>query len=806
MTGLLHDLRDAVRTYRRNPGFAAAAIATLALGIGGNAAIFSIVDRLVVRPLPFPHSDRLVRVRNTVIAPGGQLYKPQVLPPHWAAISQGTRSFDRAFAELPERLTWIGGESPISFEGERVSAKTFQTLGVTPALGRLFTAREETLGDQSRVALVSDQFWRTRLGGRTDVLGSPLRLADQTGTIVGVLPPGFRFPYASDVWRPLTVDPAGKRDLFVVARLAPGVRLEAARTEMNDLARRLEADGPVFLKGRGIDVTPLQDYLVNGEQRIPLVLMASVGFLLLLGCANLGALSLARSIERQREMGIRAALGEGRGRQLRRALCESLLLSVAGGIAGLVLASWVGSPMTTLLPRAFLEDLPLSPHDTAPAVLLFAIGLSCLTGLLFGIVPVWNSAKNDPISALRGAGRSTSLAAGSRRALSAVVATEIALATLLLGGAALMLANFADRQSRDLGLRPDHLFSAEIPLRNASGDSAQRRSQLVPQILRSISGIPGVASAAVATANPFSERRWGVGVAPEGRNLDPTRDLSTVNLRLVSSGLFRTFRTPLLAGRDILDSDRPDTPAVTVISRHLARRLWSRTNAVGQRLARRRPDGTLTGMTVVGVVGDIRDSGDLTDTIYIPYAQVSELETAETIYLMVRGASSSDAWAHELPRALTRVDSRLGIADSGFMDGFYADSLRQNRVGTSVLGFFALFGLLLASVGVFAIVSFVAFQRRFEIGIRIAVGASPGEVGLLVLRHGLFLAAAGAAAGFPLALAANRLLQAALPDFSMRPMLCAAVAASLILVATAASAFPARRAARLDPLVALKSE
>jgi predicted permease len=806
MKGLGQDFRDALRVFRRNPGFAVAAVATLALGIGGNAAIFSIVDRIVVRSLPFPQADRLVRLRDTVVAPGGEFYKSQMLPPHWAAIAQGTHSFDRAFAELPEQLTWIGGESPVSFQGARVSAGTFQTLGVAPASGRLFTTDEEGLGDRSTVAVVSDRFWKTHLGGRPDVLGSPLRLADATATIVGVLPAGFRFPYACDVWRPLTVDPNGRRDLFVIARLASGASLAAARREMDDTARRLDAEGPLFLKGRGIDVTPLRTYLVGGEDRVPLALMASVGFLLLLSCVNLSALALARSIERRGEMGIRAALGASRARQIQKVLCETLLLSAAGGFAGWMLSRAAAGPLTTLLPRAFVEDLPLSSADTAPAVALLALCLSTVTGLIFGLAPAWSGSRHDPISALRRAGRSLSLGAGARRLLSALVATEIALATLLLGGAALMCADFLDRQNRKLGLNAEHLYSAQIPLRNSSGNSPELRRRLVAEILRTTRNMPGVASAAIVTANPFSERQWGVVIAREGESLDPTRELSTVNLRLATPGLFRTYETPLVAGRDISEADRPETPLVAVVSRHLAKRLWADADPIGRRLVRRRPDGTLASAAVVGVVADVRDFGDLRDTVYLAYDQATELEAAETIYIMGRGQGGVDAWTRELPRAVAAVDSRLGIAESGFLTDLYADSLRQNRLGTSIIGCFAGFGLLLAAIGVFALVSFVALRRRAEIGVRIAVGASPPQVRRLVLGQGWLLALAGAAAGFPLALAANRILQASIPGFGMRPALCAAATGLLIVVAVLASHAPAQRAAKLDPMTALRSD
>src|SRR5262249_2427265 len=390
--------------------------------------------------------------------------------------------------------------------------------------------------------------------------------------------------------------------------------------------------------------------------------------------------------------------------------------------------------------------------------------------------------------------------------LSTLVASEIALATLLLGAAALMCADFFDRQNRKLGLNPDHLYSAQIPMRNSSGDSPERRRQLVAEILRTTSSLPGVDSAAVVTANPFAERQGGAVIAAEGRDFDPTRELSTVNLRLATPGLFRTWGTSLVAGRDISEADRPETPLVAVVSRHLAHRLWADVDPIGQRLVRRRPDGTLASTTVVGVVGDVRDFGDLRDTIYLAYDQAAELEAAETIYIMGRGKGGADAWTQELPRALSRVDSRLGIAESGFLTDAYADSLRQNRLGTTIIGFFAGFGLLLAAIGVFALVSFVALRRRAEIGVRIAVGASPGQVRRLVLGHGWLLAAAGGAAGLPLALIANRILQASIPGFGMRPALCAAAAGILILVAMTASHSPARRAARLDPMTALRSD
>ncbi|HEY6930879.1 MAG TPA: ADOP family duplicated permease [Thermoanaerobaculia bacterium] len=799
---LLHDFRVALRRLGRDWKFAAAAVATLALGIGGNTAIFTIVERFLVRSLPFPDADRLVRINDTTLAPGGQYYRPQVLPWHWNGVATQAHSFDRVVAISPERLTWIGGEAAVAYQGANVSAGTFELLGVRARHGRLFNAEETRLGERANVAVVSDRFWKTRLGGREDAMGAPLRLADKTATIVGVLPPDYRFPYSCDIWQPLTIEPSDPRDLFTVARLAPGVTLEAANKELADIAKRQEATGPTTIRDRGMDARFLKDAMVQEEQRIPVALMAAVGFLLLLACVNLASLLLVRSVARQRERAIRAALGASRSRQVRETLAETLILSVAGGGLGLLLASRAAEPLAVLVPRVFGEDLPLVGSAIGPTVTLFACILSVATGLVFGLVPAWRGAHADPSPLLAGAGRSVSLSSGVRRLLSGFVVAEIALATLLLAGGALMLADFWERQQRSLGLQAANLFSVEVPLRDASEGSGDRRRQLVRESIRSVSAIPGVASCAVTTGNPFSQRRWGVRIAP-AENVDPGRELSTVNLRLVSPGLLRTYGTAIVAGRECDESDRPDSPPVVVVSHGLARRFWGEESPLGKRMVRRAPDGSLIGMTIVGVAGDIREVGDIQESVYIPYEQMAASEAAEAIYVMVRGQGSG-GWAREVPRVLARVDPRMGIAEMGFMEALYEANLKQNRAGTSILAFFAGFGLLLSSMGILATVSFVALQRRSELGIRAALGATPSQIRRLILGQGFALAVAGCSVGLLGALAANRALSAAIGEFRVRPGLCAAVAAALLLVTAAASDMPARQAARRDPLKALR--
>jgi putative ABC transport system permease protein len=802
ISSLWQDLRYALRGLRKSPGFAAAAIATLALGIGGNVGVFSIVDRVVLRALPFPHADRLVRLHDTVLAPGGQVYRSNVLPARWTAVAQSAHAFDRVTAQRAENLTWIGGEAAAPLSGASISAGTLPLLGISPALGRAFTSEEERLGGASGVALVSTRFWRRYLGERREAVGAPLRLADGTRTVVGVLPDGFQFPYRADVWLPLAIDPSDRRDLLTIARLAPGATPESANAEMASLARRLEAADP-SARGRALDVMTLKKDLLRDEERIPLALLAGTAFLLVLACANLAALLLSRSVARQREMAIRAALGAARARQVRQLVVESLLLALLGGALGLLLAWASGSSLAALVPRVLGEELRFRASEMTLPLVLFSLGLSAATGVLFGLVPAWRAARAEPAPALAASGgRSSSFSRENRRLLSGFVVGETALATVLLAGAALMFADLVSRERRDLGLSAPGLLSMEVPLAGTAGESADLRRRTVSGILREVAAVPGVRSAAATTINPFWGGTWAIGIAPDG-GVGPQGELASAHFRLVTPGLLRTLQTPLFSGRDVAATDAEGSPEVAIVSRHLARRFWDARDPVGQRIVRRRADGRLVRVEVVGVAGDVRDAGDLEDAVYLPFAQFASLAGADSVYVMVRGPASSGSWIRDSVRAVGRVDRRLAVAEAETMDRLYARSLAQSRLGTGILAAFAAFGLLLAGIGIFGVVAFTAAQRRAEIGIRIALGAGPAQIRALVRGHGLRLAALGSGAGLVLALALNRLLSRALHDFPADPRLPAAVALLLLAVALAASEIPARRAGRSRALDSL---
>ncbi|MEO8429935.1 MAG: ADOP family duplicated permease [Acidobacteriota bacterium] len=802
MSSILQDVRYAARTLARSRGFAAAAIVTLAIGIGGTAAMFSLVERIVLRDLPFPKSSRLVRLHDAVLAAGGQVYRGNLMPDRWRAIEAEPGVFDRFTAQRVESLTWTGGETAAPLEGASVSPGTFEIFGISPILGRAFAPEEERLGGESGAVLVSESFWRQRLGGDPGVLGRSLPLADRTLTIVGVLPRDFHFPYHADVWLPLRVDPSNGRDLLTIGRLAPGVTIERARAAMAAVASRLAKENPAAGRDRDIDLVSLKEDLLRGEDRLPLALLSSVAFLLLLACANLAALLLSRSVARERELAIRGALGATRWRQLRQLLIESLLLAFGGGSLGLLLAASAESLLAALVPRVLGEELRFSLAGGGWRVALFSVAVSAAVGILFGIVPGWRSARADPADALRAGGRAGTLSLGGRRLLRSFVAGEVALATVLLAGSAFMVSDLVHRQNREVGLQPRGLLSVELPLPAAAGATGEGRDRVLSRILRAAREAPGVSRAAATTVNPFWGGTWGTGVAPEGA---AANTLSTVNYRIVTPGLLEAWETPILSGRDVADFDRAGTPAVVVVSRRLARRFWGDQNAIGRRLVGSGARGSAEPMTVVGVAGDVRDASELEEAIYVPYAQAGGTADAGRVFLMLRGASRDESWATGAVRAIARSEPALAVAESAFMDRLYQRSLSQNRLGTSVLSSFALFGLLLASIGVFGAVAFLAGQRRLEIGIRLAVGAGPRQIRGLLLGEGARLAAIGCAAGLLLAYPAWLLLARALPDFSGSAWPAAAVAAALFTVAILASDAPARRAARADPSETLRS-
>jgi len=806
LSAFLDDLRYTLRALAKSPGFAAAAIATLALGIGGNCAMFGVVNAIFLKPLPFPEPQRLVRLLDKTTTPSGQTYTGNLLPSRFERIAAEAGVFDRATAQRVERLTLTGSGGPVRVDGASLSAGSLALLGVVPALGRRFRPEEERAGEASGVALVSHRLWRERLGGDRSLVGRAILLDGHSVVVVGVLPAGFHFPYRADVWLPLRIDPSDRRDLLVIARLAPGRRLSDARAQASVIARRLEEEDPAAGRGRGLAIVTLHSNLVREEDRVPLLLLAAMGSFLLLTCANLASLILARSAARQRETAIRAALGEGRSRQVRRFLSESLLLSILGAGAGLLLAGWMSGPLDALVPRVLLEELPSGRGGLDLRLLAFAAAAAVATGVLCGLAPALSSAGVDVGPLLKAGGR---LAAGGgehRRLLSGFVVLQVAISTLLLSDAFAMMRGFHEKRTRDLGVDPKNLLHAELEFPLSRYGGGAERVRALDEILRRISSVSGVSRAAATSVNPLWGGTWGMGIAPGSLAGDP-REYRSVNARLVTPGLLRTMGTALLSGRDISETDREDSPQVAIVSRRMARRIWGEASALGQTVARRSARGEPVRMQVVGLAADVADFGEMEETVYLPYQQLSNSEDAETVHLMVRGDPGRRGFAADISRAVWAVDPALALAEVSPMEGLYAASLSQQRLGTLILGAFGVFGLALAAIGAYGVAAFRAGRRHTEIGIRLALGARPAAIQRLFVREGLGLSVAGGLSGIAAMEFSRPLLARALGSgFAGSPGLDAVVVGVLVAAGTLASWAPARRASHLDPLGALRAE
>jgi putative ABC transport system permease protein len=607
----------------------------------------------------------------------------------------------------------------------------------------------------------------------------------------------------TDIWLPLTMSPADRRDYLTLARLAPGASLERAQGQLNLLTRRLESSDSRS-RNHSFDAMWLKTDLLRDQERVPLALLAAVGFLLALSCANLSALLLAKSVARRREMAIRAALGASGGRQMRQLLTESLLLAIPAGAVGLAIAIAAQRPLFALVPQVLGEELQYRATEIKPSLVVFTLVLSGIVALLFGLAPALRASRGNPVTALGAGERSATAAREGRRMLSAFVIGEIALSTTLLAGATLMIGDLAQLQTQPLGISPRGLLSMEVPFSAVPDTSGEGRDRKIRALVDAVRTVPGVRSAAATTVNPFWGGTWGIGVGPAGR-IDPGAPLPTVNFRMTTPGLLRTSGTALIAGRDFTEDDRDGSAAVAIVSRRLASRLWPGTPAVGQDLVRRASDGSTLPMRVVGVAEDVRDAGDLEGAVYLPCAQLARQVELERIYIMARGPGPSGPWIREAARAVGRVDPRLAVAEAETMDVLYDRTIAQNRLGTKLLAAVAAFGLLLATMGIYTVVAFTAGERRLEFAIRTALGAAPAEIRRLILRQGLVLGIAGCGAGLALALALNRLLARALHGFPSSLWLPMSVALLLFAATLAASSVPALRAAHIDPSDTLRS-
>ncbi len=801
LEALAQDVRFAARQLRTHPGFTIVAIVTLALGIGASTAIFSVVNAVVLRPLPYPDADELVVVHQTALARAAEPIP--FSPPNYVDFRDQARSFAHFGGAFWSAATLTGGE-PERLEAAYVHASFLSALGMSPQIGRLLEKADEAHG-AARVALLSYGLWQRRFGADPAVLGHILMLDDKPHTVVGVLPRGVDYPLQADVWMPLRFAPSEMQERFsfyvrVVARLAPGVSLEQAQSELDTIAQRLAQQRPDTNKGFGARLVSLHDHVVGDVRATLLYLLGAVGFVWLIACANVANLMLSRAAAREREMAVRTALGAGRARLAAQLLTESILLALAGGAAGLLLGRWCVAALIALRPQHLprLDEVRLDPY-----VFGFAAGMSLLAGILFGLIPAMRAGRADWGLSLK-VGAQTSVVRHARTR-GALVVAQLSLSLVLLAGAGLMLRTLWALLSTPAGFDARDVLVADLLLPVKYNEQV-RRVAFMEAVLGRLAALPGAQSAAAVNILPLSGRQATQRFRIEGRPEAASQgDPPAANYRVVSADYLRLMRIPLRRGQGIDARDSAAAPAVVLINEAMARRYWPGENPLGRRITILRR-GEPAFREIVGIVGDIRHAGLHLEAQPEMYVAIGQPLLAY-VSLAVRTTGDPAKLASALREAVWAVDPDQPVSRVRTMDEVVAASIGETRFYSLLLGIFAALALGLAAVGIYGVMSYAVAARTREIGIRLALGAQRGTVFRLVLARGARLVAMGLVIGLTGALAATRGIEKLLYGVQATDALTfAAVAAVLALVALVACWLPARRATRVDPAITLRYE
>ncbi|HEY6805736.1 MAG TPA: ABC transporter permease [Pyrinomonadaceae bacterium] len=807
MQKLIQDLRYGVRSFAKKPGFVLIAVVTLALGIGGSTAIFTVVDGALLRGLPYRSSNQLYHLWERT--PQQEFSKREFSYPDYQDYQQNS-VFDGLAAYTGGGAILSGAGESESVNAQRATANFFSVLGIDPVIGRTFQAGDDKQ-DGPKVTVLTYGLWQRKFGGDTGVVGKQLTINGDSYTIIGVLPQSFQFALRpADLWLPYQPSQSvmSRRQLHgtnLIGRLKSGVTPAQAQSELNLIAGRIEQQYKDSHAGTQATLVPLQEEIIGTVRPVLLVLLAAVGFVLLIACANVASLLLTRSLARQKEVALRAALGASRWRVVRQLLTESLLLSLVGGLAGLAIAYWGTPALVAVLPQSQLNAMPfLKTLHIDASILAFSFGLSLLTGLIFGLAPALQSSRLDLNEVLKEGGRNTSAGMG-HRLRSAMVVSEIALAVVLLIGAGLMMKSLFKLLQTNVGFKTENVLTMTVilPVKKYSEDNQtiafnnqlQERVQAMP-------GVSGMGTVNILPLNNGNTTRFNI----EGDPIPAPGQETEANIRVVNDTYFQTLGVPLLAGRMFDDHDKADTQGVVIIGKTIADKLFAGRNPVGRKIKYPSFDGP--GDLIVGVVGDVRITGldqAIKPVVYYPFRQNASVFTN----VVVRTTTDPNALAGAIRSEVRSLEPEAAILNVNTMDEMIAQTPASfmRRFPALLISIFAGIALLLASIGIYGVVSYSVSQQTHFIGIRMALGASPSDILKMVMKQGLVLALAGVGIGVVAAFGLMRLLRTLLFEVTTTDMTTfALVSVTLFVVALLACYLPARRATKVDPLVALRYE
>jgi putative ABC transport system permease protein len=801
----VQDVRYAFRQIARKPGFAAAIVATLAVGIGVNTAIFSVVNGVLLRPLPLPEPERLVFItrEGDVSIPDGVDWRAE--SPSFEAIALMLRAWDFSVS---------GDGDPLRLQGVVTEPEYFAALEVEPLLGRVFTTRDNQLGGPW-VALISEGFWKTHFGGDPGIVGRTITLSDKPTTILGVMPASFDvFRDGVDLWVPVAlatpwaISERGTNNFDAIGRLRPGASLATASAELRTICERLEKEYPNTNQDKIVVPLPMLEFMVGRVRRALLVLLGAVALVLAISSLNVAGLLLARSAARQDEFALRLAVGAGRGRILRQVVTEGLCLSLLGGLLAAGIALWGESALVALAPASLPRTWEVSIDGR---VLAFALSLSVLTGLLFSLAPALQVLRAHPAPFLVGTGKGSGGGSGHHRFLGGLAAVEIALALVLVIGSGLLGRTFLRLQSVPLGFDPSHVVMGNVVLPESRYGTRALQTPFFREAVSRLAQAPGVASAAYVITPPLYPR-GGVGgaILVEGEAESPDGRSRGARLRAVMGEYFRTLGVPIVEGRAFGPADEAGSMPVAIVNRSFANSFFPGRSPVGRRVAwRDHNEGTAVFMTIVGVAADVKgvalDSDDQ-EAVYMPYSQ-RLVDWQRWGTLVARTKSDPRGFVRPLEQAVWSVDPTLPLSEVGALEDKVAASLGEQRFSAMALSAFGAVALLTALQGIYAVLAFAVAQRRRELGVRLALGATQVDLLRLVLRRGVVLTAAGLGLGLAGAFAGSQLLSGLLFEVEpLDPTTYAVAVTSLALTALGACLIPARRAARVDPVHALRYE